>query len=51
MRDTIEYLGAGCYNLRPQTESVFNQLGNNLRALSFLIDMLNYQRAGWQLFV
>ena len=44
MRDTVEsILVPGADNLRAPDQSVFNQLGNNLGALSFLIDMLNYQ--------
>lgn len=44
MRDTIESIlvPSGDDQSVPE-QSVFNQLGNNLGALSFLIDMLNYQ--------
>jgi chemosensory pili system protein ChpA (sensor histidine kinase/response regulator) len=53
MRDTIESLlvpGEVVHNIDEQ--DVFNQLGNNLGALSFLIDMLNYQpHLAKQLFV
>ena len=44
MRDTIESLlvPAG-QNQHVPEQSLFEQLGNNLGALSFLIDMLNYQ--------
>ena len=44
MRDTIEsMLVPSSSNRRVSEQSVFDQLGNNLGALSFLIDMLNYQ--------
>ena len=46
MRDTIEsMLVPSSSNRRVSEQSVFDQLGNNLGALSFLIDMLNYQPA------
>lgn len=44
MRDTIESLLVPGGQSQPAPEqSLFDQLGNNLGALSFLIDMLNYQ--------
>ena len=44
MRDTIEsLLVPGGQSQQGSEQSLFDQLGNNLGALSFLIDMLNYQ--------
>ena len=53
MRDTVESMLVASGDSQPVSEqSVFDQLGNNLGALSFLIDMLNYQPAlAKQLFV
>ena len=46
MRDTVEQmLGTDIDEEHTRAAGTFDQLGNNLGALSFLIDMLNYQPA------
>ena len=46
MRDTVEQVLIGDFDQDPEHRaSTFDKLGNNLGALGFLIDMLNYQPA------
>jgi len=46
MRDTVEQVLIGDFDQDPERRaSTFDKLGNNLGALGFLIDMLNYQPA------
>ncbi len=46
MRETVEQVLVGDFDQDPERRaSTFDKLGNNLGALGFLIDMLNYQPA------